>query len=669
MDSQPNGPLVSKGEISFPNGNRAVLVKAPPTADPATLIETLKIKKPATVLLLIGGADDLDPGLNLRLLQLLDEGLGSAASNTDALIIDGGTEAGVMALMGKVVAKRGHVTGLLGIAPAGKVTYPGGPQAGSIEGGAALDPNHSHFVLVEGKEWSSGTEAMFRLAGEFAKDSRVVAVLINGGDETKEEVARCVEHGWPVLVIEGSGRLADEIAAKIRVTGKGDFEVIALQDPPEVLCRSITQHAKGALVDAWLRFAQYDSKAQLHQAKYRKLLKSTLVIGVLGTLFALSQKQLTNVANYSTSKVIALSLLVFFVPLILVTAFTAIKRWWRPDSKDLPALWWKIAVGWLAVMLVIAIALDFGTFLADFVPALGYLALGAPIMVSIGWLAVMLVIAIALDLRTFLTYFVAALGYLALGVPIVVSILLTAANRFKPRQKWVLLRGSAEAVKQEIFRYRTKTGEYGDDNLNLFSPPQEAPRGRDAILADNVSTITRRLLQTEVNTASLVYSGPLPPKDSLAKSDNGFSFLTAEKYVEVRLNDQLGYYAKKTAMLESQMGALQWSIFIVGGLGTLLAALGAQLWIALTTAVVTALSAWVGHFQLDHTLVQYNQTAGDLGNLRAWWNALSAEEKAKSENHDTLVNKSEKILGSEFSGWVQQMEDTMEDVRADAKTK
>lgn len=631
MDSQPNNPSVAKGEILFPNDNRAVFVKARPTEDPATLIDTLEIKKPATVLLLIGGADELDPGLNSRLLLLLDQGLGLAAANTDALIIDGGTEAGVMALMGKVIARRGHLTSLLGIAPAGKVTYPGGPEEGTVSGGAPLDPNHSHFVLVEGSEWSSATETMFKLAGEFAKDSRVVAVLINGGDETKEEVSRCVKHGWPIIVIDGSGRLADEIAAQTRVTGKGNFEIIGLQDGPESLREAITRHAKGALIEAWQRFAQYDSKANLHQSKYRGLLSLTLVIGVLGTLFALSQEQLAGVAGYSTSKVITISLLVFLMPLILVTAMTPIKRW-RPESKTVLASWWGIAAGVLVVMLII-------TF-------------------RFGW-------------HRSLSFFVGTLGYLALAVPIIVSILLTASNRFKPRHKWILLRGSAEAVKKEIFRYRTKVGDYGDSSKTVSSPPEEAPppRSRDAILAENISTITRRLLQTEVNTASLMYSGPLPPKFAVAASDDGFSFLTAERYLEVRLNDQLGYYAGKTPKLERQMAEFQWLIFIVGGLGTLLAALGAQLWIALTTAVVTAFSAWVGHLQLDHTLVQYNQTAGDLSNLRAWWNALSADEKAKPENKDTLITKSEKILESELSGWVQQMEDAMEDVREDPKSK
>src|SRR5712692_5687284 len=189
MDSQPNNPSLKKVEIRFLNDNRAVFVKAAPATPAANLIAALEIKKPATVLLLIGGADDLDPALNAQIEHLLEHGLALAAADTNALIIDGGTRAGVMERIGKVIARSGRVTPLLGIAPAGKVTYPGGPDEGSIPDGAALDSNHSHFVLVEGDEWSSSTEIMFKLVAELAKQSRVVTVLINGGEEARDEVS------------------------------------------------------------------------------------------------------------------------------------------------------------------------------------------------------------------------------------------------------------------------------------------------------------------------------------------------------------------------------------------------------------------------------------------------------------------------------------------------
>ena len=54
-----------------------------------------------------------------------------------------------------------------------------------------------------------------------------------------------------------------------------------------------------------------------------------------------------------------------------------------------------------------------------------------------------------------------ALGWLRypiIVIPIVTAILLAYYNKFRPANKWILLRGSAEAIKREIYRYRPARG-------------------------------------------------------------------------------------------------------------------------------------------------------------------------------------------------------------------
>ena len=630
MGSLPNNPSLETGEIRFPNDNRAIFVKASPDVAAADLLKELEIKKPATVLLLIGGAGDLDPALNPQIELLLEHGLVLAAADTNALIIDGGTKVGVMELMGKVIALRGRVAPLLGIAPEGKVTYPGGPAAGSIAGGADLDPNHSHFILAEGAEWSSGTDLMFKLVAELAKEARVVVVLINGGDEARGEVKRAAKIGWPIVVIQGSGRLADEIAAEVTFANEGNFQVFSLEGKPGDLRQSLIKHTEGALIDAWRRLGQYDSTANANQKRHRRLLSFTLAIGVLGTLFALSQKQFTG--QEGTTFILAAISLFVAVPILLMGGVSVLTIF-RPKRTQTFLTWWGIAVVASAVLLLLA------------------RTLGA---------------------TRLLIYAVLGFKYLAIAVPVIVSILLTASNQFKNRRKWILLRDSAEAIKTEIFRYRTRVGAYADEERSERLPNETptVPRlSRDAVLAQKIVGISGRLMRTEVNTGSLLYDGPLPPEGAVARTDDGFSILTPEKYLEVRLEDQLKYYSGTTAKLERQRSELQWLIFIVGGGGTLLAALGAQLWIALTTAAVTALSAWVGDLKLDQTLIKYNQSAADLSDLRVLWNTLSPEDKAQLTSRQNLVNKTEEILEKERSVWVQQMEETKEEDKKAAKEK
>ncbi len=189
--TQAESALVAQ-EVSFPNGNRAHFLFSSPGTSPSEILEALHLESPEAVLLLIGGAEKIDEGLKGRLLQLCSRGIARAAAEAEAVIIDGGTDAGVMSMIGQGVADRGHRSPLLGVAPLGTVNYPGRtaePDAGET---VPLDPNHSHFALAEGSEWGSETELMFSLAGHLGREAPVLTILINGGEIARDEVLRSV---------------------------------------------------------------------------------------------------------------------------------------------------------------------------------------------------------------------------------------------------------------------------------------------------------------------------------------------------------------------------------------------------------------------------------------------------------------------------------------------
>jgi hypothetical protein len=203
-----------KNTITFDNGNHAVVVIAGRDTDAQTILKSLGIVQPHALIMVFGGAKGLDDSRNARLGELFTSAVAPAAAEAGALIIDGGTQSGVMAMMGEALARDGRESQLLGIAPAGKVTYPGGPKDANIGDGAPLEPNHSHFVLVESDEWGDETGTMFKLAE--ALNVAVVTMLINGGPIAEDEALRSVRNGWPLLVVEGSGRFADELSAAMR---------------------------------------------------------------------------------------------------------------------------------------------------------------------------------------------------------------------------------------------------------------------------------------------------------------------------------------------------------------------------------------------------------------------------------------------------------------------
>jgi hypothetical protein len=205
---------MGKNTITFANGNRAVVVTAPRDASAQATIDALEITSPRVVILLFGGAAGLDDSRKAHLVTLFADGVTPVAAELGALIIDGGTQSGVMAIIGEAVAQHPGTCQLLGIAPKGKITHPEIAAASPVSDGTPLEPNHSHFVLVESAEWGGETGKMLELARAF--NTPIVAILVNGGAIAADEALQSVRNGWPLLVIEGSGRFADELSAAVR---------------------------------------------------------------------------------------------------------------------------------------------------------------------------------------------------------------------------------------------------------------------------------------------------------------------------------------------------------------------------------------------------------------------------------------------------------------------
>ena len=170
----------------------------------------------------------------------------------------------------------------------------------------------------------------------------------------------------------------------------------------------------------------------------------------------------------------------------------------------------------------------------------------------------------------------------------------------------------------------------------------------------------------EVNTSAIRdYKGPVPPKYGAADGDNGMDYLSPDRYLKLRLQDQLSYYRRKTDELEKQLHRLQWIIYLAGAAGTLLVAIDLELWIALTTTIATSLTTFLQYQKVEEKLMRYNQTATDLMNVQNWWMALSPEEQANPDNIDKLVGQSEMTIHVEHASWVQEMQDALAELRAE----
>eukprot|EP00043_Microstomoeca_roanoka_P012869 m.125275 g.125275 ORF g.125275 m.125275 type:complete len:1533 (-) comp15614_c1_seq2:98-4696(-) len=189
--------------------------------------------KPSLILSVTGGARNFT--LPQRLENAISKGLRQAAQQTNAWVVTGGTNAGVMRLTGKIMealskTQTTFVPPTIGIATYGivvdgeslttenppmlshryDITHKDDPKA-------ALDDNHNLFFLVDnGTVNKFGVEIAFRAAFEAAAgkhyDAPVVTIVVQGGPGTLQTALQAVRQKTPLVVVDGSGLAADLIA-------------------------------------------------------------------------------------------------------------------------------------------------------------------------------------------------------------------------------------------------------------------------------------------------------------------------------------------------------------------------------------------------------------------------------------------------------------------------
>ena len=203
---------MSTQSIIFPNGNQAQAVFFPSTAHAQNLPALLHIPSFSNLIMVTGGAALMENTASSHMTDLFTHVIAQFAATSNALIIDGGTQAGVMELMGLGIATQQYRSPLLGVAPARLVIYPGQPDTVEQKERVPLDPNHSHFVLVETEKWGGETATMYELAQLFSQGHPSVAIIVNGGTIVIQEALYNVRQKRPIIVLQGSGRAADDIA-------------------------------------------------------------------------------------------------------------------------------------------------------------------------------------------------------------------------------------------------------------------------------------------------------------------------------------------------------------------------------------------------------------------------------------------------------------------------
>lgn len=214
--------------VELPFAGRTALAATVQRAeDVAEAVRSLGLAEPRPTLVLVGGAGGLGARREEQVRPFIDDVLVPIVGEVAGAVVDGGTDSGVMRLMGDAAARAaqaGRAFPLVGVVAIGTVALPGErlTQKGDAEGTARLEPHHSHFVLVPGDDWGDESEWLSLVATVLAGPRPSATVLVNGGETAWRDVEASVAAGRPVIVVGGTGRAAEDITAALGSTEPGD---------------------------------------------------------------------------------------------------------------------------------------------------------------------------------------------------------------------------------------------------------------------------------------------------------------------------------------------------------------------------------------------------------------------------------------------------------------
>jgi SLOG in TRPM, prokaryote len=208
---------------------QASLIRIASTDEIAAALDSAGLRLDRAVIVLVGGAGAMGEKEFETVAQVLRDEVMPVAERRDAVVIDGGTDSGVMQLIGRARSALGSRFPLIGVAAEGTVLVPGAgtPSPDAVR----LEPNHTLFLLVPGTQWGDEAAWMMEVAGVVAGRRSSVTVLMNGGQIAYTDVAASLGSGRPVVVLAGSGRTADAIA-RARAGNGGDNRAVEIAASP-----------------------------------------------------------------------------------------------------------------------------------------------------------------------------------------------------------------------------------------------------------------------------------------------------------------------------------------------------------------------------------------------------------------------------------------------------
>ena len=179
------------------------------------------------IIVVMGDLASLDDDPQRKMLDYFSQGILRAAASVDGLVVDSGLASGPCACSpAKEYVDFVRKVCILGISP--------------TETDEPLSRYHTHQLVVSDfkgfeKEQGQFVKHKMGMIRRLAGTCRVVGVFINNGHTAFTEIVEFTRYGFPTVVLEGSGDLADEICESIASNRSDNLHVKELLDSKRLM--------------------------------------------------------------------------------------------------------------------------------------------------------------------------------------------------------------------------------------------------------------------------------------------------------------------------------------------------------------------------------------------------------------------------------------------------
>ncbi|CAJ1414564.1 unnamed protein product [Effrenium voratum] len=239
-----------------------------------------------------------------------------------------------------------------------------------------------------------------------------------------------------------------------------------------------------------------------------------------------------------------------------------------------------------------------------------------------------------------------------------------------PSNKWRKLRSGSVILQAEIWKYRTRIGNYAIAHVS--QDPTQGDRLAEQSLHKAIRTVRESVLESSGLSQTSFYAstalcmedaedapGPKAHKqypgskeEIPTAGDNHHSPANPEEYIRWRIEPMLRFYQSRVPIYSRVLIFLH--VISIGSsiLTAVLALANLNSWTPLVVAVSSSFAAWEEFAATGKKLQRYAAAIDTLSSLIMWWQSLTSVDEADTRNIEHLVNTAEATLASEHTAWM-----------------